>query len=204
MVRVNPSLLLKALPLVAGFGFTVTFIFPGFRTATAAFAVTKILEYSVRCDKTKTRRELKIAASYFVVSFTLRRQHQPEGQHQLADFGTITPPPVSTAAITKAQLATDCWVWLRFMSMLWGWRVGCRPIASVVFGAGRGYGPATPSSLLCSLDSLKTWIGVYLRPVHPLYLASAPRSACIVARSRQGNGAGVGVSAHGRSRTPLR
>eukprot|EP00752_Nemacystus_decipiens_P016503 g14752.t1 len=48
MVRVNPSLLLRALPLVAGFGFTVTFIFPGFRTATAAFAVTKILEYSVR------------------------------------------------------------------------------------------------------------------------------------------------------------
>lgn len=53
MVRVNPSLLLTALPLVAGFGFTVTFAFPGFRTATAAFAVTKILEYSVRCAKGK-------------------------------------------------------------------------------------------------------------------------------------------------------
>eukprot|EP00903_Cladosiphon_okamuranus_P007866 g7604.t1 len=47
MIRVNPSLLLKALPLV-GLGFTVTFVFPGFRTATAAFAVTKILEYSIR------------------------------------------------------------------------------------------------------------------------------------------------------------
>lgn len=49
MVRVRPSLLLTALPLVAGLGFTVTLAFPGFRTATAAFAVTKILEYSVRC-----------------------------------------------------------------------------------------------------------------------------------------------------------
>lgn len=49
MVRVNPSLLLKTLPIVAGSGFLVTFVSPGFRTATVAFSVTKILEYSVRC-----------------------------------------------------------------------------------------------------------------------------------------------------------
>ncbi|CAM9998195.1 unnamed protein product, partial [Ectocarpus sp. 6 AP-2014] len=48
MVRVNPSLLLKTLPVVAGGGFLVTFVSPGFRTATVAFSVTKILEYSVR------------------------------------------------------------------------------------------------------------------------------------------------------------
>lgn len=53
--RVNPALLLRTLPLVAGSGFLATFVFPGFRMAAAAFAVTKVLDYSVRWALTEHR-----------------------------------------------------------------------------------------------------------------------------------------------------
>lgn len=48
MVWVDLFLLLRGLPLVAGAGYSVSLLHPGFRTATAAFAVTKILDYSIR------------------------------------------------------------------------------------------------------------------------------------------------------------
>ena len=50
MLRINPSFLLTTLPLVAASGCLFTLVSPGFQTATAAFAVTKILDYSVRCE----------------------------------------------------------------------------------------------------------------------------------------------------------
>lgn len=50
MVRVDPFVLLRSLPVVAGSGFFVTFVSPGFRTAAAAFVVVKVLDYSIRCE----------------------------------------------------------------------------------------------------------------------------------------------------------
>lgn len=50
MVRVDPFVLLRSLPVIAGSGFFVTFVSPGFRTAAAAFVVAKVLDYSIRCE----------------------------------------------------------------------------------------------------------------------------------------------------------
>lgn len=48
MIRVDPSLLLRMLPIVAGAGYAMSLLFPGSRMAMVAFAITKILDYSVR------------------------------------------------------------------------------------------------------------------------------------------------------------
>lgn len=48
MILLDPLFLLGTVPIVGGLGFCVSLFFPGFRTATAAFAITKILDYSVR------------------------------------------------------------------------------------------------------------------------------------------------------------
>lgn len=48
MPRVDPVVLLKTIPLLAGVGFAVAFVSPGFQTVTGAFATIKILDYSIR------------------------------------------------------------------------------------------------------------------------------------------------------------
>ncbi|CAM9817354.1 unnamed protein product [Discosporangium mesarthrocarpum] len=48
MMRVDPSHLLQALPLLMGISFLGAFVLPGVRSASAMFGTTKVLEYSVR------------------------------------------------------------------------------------------------------------------------------------------------------------